>query len=89
MWLIRLSGAITKENASLLRVVETGAKFHHRAFPASRRTYESCQGVFWERDGYVVQYFLILIGKRYVFKPDVACRRGLPFSFHFRLVHQG
>ena len=35
-----------------------------------------------------MQHFLVLIGERYVFKPDVACRRGLPFPFHFRLVHQ-
>ena len=78
-----------KGDASLLWVVETGAKFHHRAFPASRRTYKSRQGVFGERDGYIMQHFLALIGKRYVLKPDVACYWGLPFSFHFRLVHQG
>lgn len=76
-----------KGDASLLWVVETGAKFHHRAFPTTRRTYKSRQGVFGERDGYIMQHFLVLIGKRYVLKPDVACYRGLPFSFHFRLVH--
>ena len=95
MWLIRLSGAISsigtppKEMRPLLWVVETGAKFHHRAFSTTRRTYKSRQGVFGERDGYIMQHFLVLIGKRYVLKPDVACRRRLPFSFHFRLVHQG
>lgn len=95
MWLIRLSGGYfvhrhtAKENASFLWVVETGTKFHHRAFPTTRKAYKSRQGVFGERDGYVVQHFLVLIGKRYVLKPNVACHRGLPFSFHFRLVHQG
>ena len=78
---------IAKEDASLLRVVKTGAKFHHRAFPASRRANKSCQGVLGKRDGYVVQHFLVLISKRYVLKPDVACRWGLPVTFHFRLVH--
>ena len=34
---------VAKEDASLLRIVETGAKFHHRAFPTTRRAYKSRQ----------------------------------------------
>ena len=95
MWLIRLSGIYlvhrhaAKEDASLLRVVEAGAKFHHRAFAASRRTYESRQRVLRKRDGHVVQHFLVLIGKRHVLEADVACCRGRAFPFHLRFVHQG
>ena len=57
----------------------TGSKFHHGAFPASRRTYKSRQGVFGERDGYIMQHFLVLIGKRYVLN-DTCSNRMSPAS---------
>ena len=88
-WIYLIHRNTIEKDTSFLWVVETGAKLHHRTFPASRRSDKSRQGVFRERNVYIMQHFLVLIGKRYVFKPDIACCRGLPFSFHLRLVHQG
>ena len=77
-----------EKDTPLLRVVESGAKFHHRTFPAPRRTDESRQRVSRKRDGNVLKHLLVLIGERHMLEPDVAGGRRLPFAFHLRLVHQ-
>ena len=77
-----------EKDTPLLRVVKSGAKFHHRTFPAARRTDESRQRVLRKRNGNVLQHRLVLIGERHMLETDVAGGRSLPFAFHLRLVHQ-
>ena len=77
---------IAKEDVSLLWVVETGTKFHHGAFPTTRRAYKSRQGVFGERDGYIMQHFLaplpdfpyLRLQKEHTMKTPITIRQESP-----------